>query len=79
MKKKLLSILMIFIGVIIVVYSIVRYRMIYNNFLEHEMKFINGNTDTVLVILFIIGTLLTVTGLIISFKSSLSKKPTSEK
>ena len=79
MKKKLLSILMIFIGVIIVVYSIVRYRMIYNNFLEHEMKFINGNTDTVLVILFIIGTLLIITGLIISFKFSLSKKPTSEK
>ena len=74
MKKKFLLILMIFVGVITVGFSIVRYIMIYNNFLEHEMKFINGNTDTVLIVLFIIGILLIVIGLVISSKSRLSKK-----
>lgn len=62
--KKILYLFLIVLGMSCLVYSIIQYRLIYNNFWKHEQYFINGNLDTILIIssfvsicLIIVGTL----------------------
>ena len=39
------------LGVASIAYSIIQYKLIYNDFLKNEMYYINGNLDTILIIL----------------------------
>ena len=53
--KKILYLMLIVIGIASVVYSVIQYTLIYNDFWKNEQYFINGNLDTILIFLGFIG------------------------
>lgn len=50
------------LGITSVVYSIIKYRLIYNNFWKHEQYFVNGYLDTILIVLGFVGICLIIIG-----------------
>jgi len=60
--KKILYLMLIVLGIACVVYSVIQYRLIYNDFLKHEMYFINGYLDAILIVLDFVGICLIIVG-----------------
>lgn len=54
------------------VYSIIQYRLIYNNFWKHEQYFINGYLDTILIVLGFVGLCLIIVGTLV-FRKTIRK------
>lgn len=60
--KKILYLMLILLGIASIVYSVIQYRIIYNDFWKHEMYFINGYLDTILIVLRWVGICLIMVG-----------------
>lgn len=70
--KKIFSLSLIVLGIASLVYSIIQYRLIYNNFWKHEQYFINGYLDTILIALGSVGVFLIIVGALV-FRKTLRK------
>lgn len=60
--KKIFSLCLIIVGMVSVVYSAIQYISIYNNFWKQEELFVNGNLDTFLIVLGVVGICLIIVG-----------------
>ncbi|HEY8395495.1 MAG TPA: hypothetical protein VIK96_01820 [Bacilli bacterium] len=67
--KKIYNLFLIFFGLAIAVISRIVYEKISENFIMHEMYFINGHLDEFLIILSLFGTELFIIGLVAFPKS----------
>lgn len=60
--------MLIVLGLASLVYSIIQYRLVYNDFLKHEQYFINEYLDTILIVLGFIGICLIIVGTLTLYK-----------
>lgn len=70
--KKIFSLSLIVLGIASLVYSIIQYRLIYNNFWKHEQYFINWYLDTILIALGFVGIFLIIVGSLV-FRKTIRK------
>jgi len=76
--KKILYLMLIVLGITIIVFSNIQYKLISNDFIRNEIYFINGYLDTVLIVLGWVGICLLIigaVGLIKFLKKFNSMKP----
>jgi len=66
--KKTFYFMLIVLGITSVVYSIIQYRLIYNNFWKREQYFINGYLDTILIVFSFVGICLIIVGTLVLHK-----------
>jgi len=67
MKKFYLSLLFFVVGLLLIGFAIFKWNTISKNFIDHEMLFINGNYDTFLICLGILGIISLISGITVFF------------